>query len=79
MENFSVPMFCSECKVQLKRQVINSNVFYYCRNCGRMSSEVCFSGECGMNHAQNPLSAQRASSITELEVSEHAPNAMVET
>ncbi|AKB17686.1 hypothetical protein MSWHS_0823 [Methanosarcina sp. WWM596] len=44
MENFSVPTFCSECKVQLKRQVLNSNVFYYCRNCGRMSSEVCFPG-----------------------------------
>lgn len=71
-------MFCSECKVQLKRQVINSNVFYYCRSCGRMSYEVCFSGRSGMTHAQKPLSAQRASSVTELEVSESARNAMVE-
>ncbi|KKH46241.1 hypothetical protein EO95_01505 [Methanosarcina sp. 1.H.T.1A.1] len=79
MENFSVPMVCSECKVQLKRQVIDSNVFYYCRSCGRMSSEVCFSGESGMTHAQKPLAAQRVSSVTELEVSENARNAMVET
>ncbi|WP_048124693.1 hypothetical protein [Methanosarcina lacustris] len=79
MENFSVPLFCSECKSQLKRQVLNSNVLYYCRNCGRMSSEVCFSGGSGMIHIPEPLSAQRKSSITDLEVSENAPNAMVET
>jgi len=79
MENFSVPMFCSECKAQMKRQVINSNVFYYCRSCGRMSSEVCFSGGSGMTHTYKPLSAQRASSVTDLEVSENAQNATVET
>lgn len=79
MENFNVPMFCSECKAQLKRQIINSNVFYYCRSCGRMSSEACFSGGSGMIRAQEPLSVQRASSVTELEVSENARNAIVET
>lgn len=79
MEYFSVPTFCSECKAQLKRQVINSNIFYYCRDCGRMSSEVCFSGGSGITHAQKPLSAQRASSVTDMEVSENAQDAMVET
>jgi len=79
MENFDVPTFCIECKSRLKRQVIGSNVFYYCRSCGRMISEVCLSGGSGMNYAPKPLYAQKASSATELEVSENAQNAMVET
>jgi hypothetical protein len=44
-----------------------------------MSSEVCFSGRSGMTHIHTPLSAQRASSVTDLEASENARNAMVET
>ncbi|WP_440947179.1 hypothetical protein ACSAZL_02520 [Methanosarcina sp. T3] len=78
MVNFDVPTFCIECNSRLKRQVIGSNVFYYCRSCGRTSSEVCLSGGSGMHHSQKSF-AQRASSVTELEVSENAQNAMVES
>lgn len=78
MVNFDAPTFCIECKAWLKRQVIGSNVFYYCRSCGRVSSEVCLSGGSGMHHSQKPF-AQRASSVTGLEVSENAQNAIVES
>ncbi|WP_170943416.1 hypothetical protein [Methanosarcina spelaei] len=44
MKNASVSMFCSVCQTTLKRQVLGSNVFYYCRDCGSVSSEVYFSG-----------------------------------
>jgi uncharacterized Zn finger protein len=29
---------CEKCHNELKRQLIGSNVFYYCRECGRISS-----------------------------------------
>lgn len=78
MVNFDAPTFCIECKSRLKRQVIGSNVFYYCRNCGRMSSEICLSWGSGVHPAQKSF-AQKASYVTELEVSENAQNAIVES
>jgi len=50
MKNASVSMFCSGCQTTLKRQVLGSNVFYYCRGCGSVSSEVYFSGEQTSSH-----------------------------
>lgn len=29
---------CEHCKTDLKRQLIGSNVFYYCEGCGRITS-----------------------------------------
>ncbi len=29
---------CEYCHTELKRQLIGSNVFYYCRDCGRITS-----------------------------------------
>jgi hypothetical protein len=62
MGNASVPMFCSECQTKLKRQVLGSNIFYYCRNCGCVSSEAYLSEEVKVLHVQKPISAKGASS-----------------
>jgi len=56
MKNASVSMFCSVCQTTLKRQVLGSNVFYYCRNCGSVSSEVYLSGEANVFHSHKPTS-----------------------
>ncbi|MCQ1534475.1 hypothetical protein FTO70_01940 [Methanosarcina sp. KYL-1] len=45
MEDTNISMFCSLCATRLKRQVMGSNVFYYCRKCGRISSDFCLSEE----------------------------------
>ncbi|WP_342305386.1 hypothetical protein [Methanolobus sp. ZRKC5] len=29
---------CEHCHIELKRQLIGSNVFYYCSECGRITS-----------------------------------------
>ncbi|SFM22662.1 hypothetical protein SAMN04488696_0448 [Methanolobus profundi] len=29
---------CEYCRTDLKRQLIGSNVFYYCKSCGRITS-----------------------------------------
>lgn len=79
MENFGIHKFCSACETGLKRQVIGSNVFYYCRNCGRVSSEVFFSGGVDVLQVQRPLSAHRASSNTDLNLSEDADKAIAGT
>jgi len=60
MENASFSMFCNECKTILKRQVIGSNIFYYCRNCGSMVSEICVSDKTNILHVQKGLSVQKA-------------------
>ncbi|WP_292390914.1 hypothetical protein [Methanosarcina sp. UBA5] len=56
MRNASVSMFCSVCQTTLKRQVLGSNVFYYCRNCGSVSSEAYLSGGANVSHNQKPTS-----------------------
>lgn len=66
MENISIPKFCSECGTLLKRQVMGSNVFYYCRSCGRLSSEACFSGGSEVLQVQKTLSSHRVSSTAGL-------------
>jgi uncharacterized Zn finger protein len=31
-------LYCDFCSLELKRQLIGSNVFYYCKECGRITS-----------------------------------------
>ena len=62
MGDASVSMFCSACQTKLKRQVLGSNIFYYCRNCGCVSSEAYLSGEVSMLHVQKSMSANGTSS-----------------
>jgi uncharacterized paraquat-inducible protein A len=30
---------CEHCDIVLKRQFVGSNMFYYCKRCGRITSE----------------------------------------
>ncbi|HIH75098.1 MAG TPA: hypothetical protein HA306_07980 [Methanosarcina sp.] len=78
MENLSVHKFCSACEARLKRQVMGSNIFYYCRSCGRVSSEACLSGGANMLHATTSLDC-RVSSKNNLKPSEDTQKAMVGT
>ncbi|WP_082089291.1 zinc finger domain-containing protein [Methanosarcina horonobensis] len=39
---FDLPSKCVRCGTPLKRQVIGSNSFYYCRKCGCTSSITSF-------------------------------------
>jgi DNA-directed RNA polymerase subunit M/transcription elongation factor TFIIS len=66
MENVSFSIFCSVCQNMLKRQVLGPNIFYYCRNCGCVSSEACLSGKVNVLNIQEPLSVQGVSSGTNL-------------
>ncbi|RPJ72803.1 MAG: hypothetical protein EHM20_13280 [Alphaproteobacteria bacterium] len=66
MGNASISMFCSVCQTKLKRQVLGSNVFYYCRNCGCVSSEAYLSGGVNGLHSQKPTTINRASSALSL-------------
>ncbi|HEY3362576.1 MAG TPA: hypothetical protein VGK06_12380 [Methanosarcina sp.] len=59
MENANVSMFCSVCQTKLKRQVLGSNVFYYCKNCGCVSSEAYLSGEINVLNSQKPTVVKR--------------------
>lgn len=79
MEKFGIQKFCGACETRLKRQVMGSNVFYYCRNCGRVSSEACLSGGIDMFRVQKPLSSHRVSSSTGLTLSEGARKSIVGT
>lgn len=79
MENFSIQKLCSVCETRLKRQVIGSNVFYYCRNCGRASSEVCFLGGVDVLQVQKPLCAHSVSSNTDLKLPGDAEKAIAGT
>lgn len=78
MEEASFSVFCNVCKTTLRRQVLGSNIFYYCRNCGSVSSEICVTKEINAFLVQEPLSIQKAPSSAGLKFSEDAQNAMVE-
>lgn len=54
MEKASFSVFCNVCKTTLKRQVLGSNIIYYCRDCGSVISETCVSEETNILHAQKP-------------------------
>ncbi|HII79601.1 MAG TPA: hypothetical protein HA261_04190 [Methanosarcina sp.] len=79
MENFGILKFCSACETRLKRQVIGSNVFYYCQSCGRVSSEACFSGGVDALLVQKPLSSPRVSSTAGLILHEDKRKVSVRT
>jgi len=57
VESDSLYMFCTACKTILKRQILGSNVFYYCRNCGCVSSEAYLSKEVNTFDIQESASA----------------------
>lgn len=79
MQNAIFSIFCSICQTRLKRQVLGSNIFYYCRNCGCVISEACLSTEINALCAQEPLSVQKTSSVTNLKLSKEEQKAVVET
>jgi transcription initiation factor TFIIIB Brf1 subunit/transcription initiation factor TFIIB len=79
MGNTSVSMLCSLCQTSLKRQVLGSNVFYYCRKCGCVSSEAYFSEEINLFSVKKSISGHRLSSVTDLKLSEDVQNYMAET
>lgn len=79
MENFGILKFCSACETRLKRQVIGSNVFYYCQTCGRVSSEACFSGGVDVLRVQKPLSSCRVSPAAGLRIPDNNGKATVGT
>ena len=56
MGNANTSMFCIVYQTKLKRQVIGSNVFYYCRNCGCVSSEAYLSWDINVLHVQKSIS-----------------------
>ncbi|MDD2340488.1 MAG: hypothetical protein PHG79_09630 [Methanosarcina sp.] len=56
MGNASASIFCNICQTKLKRQVLGSNTFYYCQNCGCVSSEAYLSGGANVLYAQKPTS-----------------------
>lgn len=78
MEKPSSYIFCTKCQTRLKRQVLGSNIFYYCRNCGYLSSEVNFSEKNIELHAQEPLSTQRTPAAAGLKPSKDAQETIVE-
>lgn len=79
MENSFIHKNCSLCETRLKRQVIGSNVFYYCRSCGRVSSEACFSGVIDLLQVQKPLSVHMVPSTTDSKFSEDTEKATAGT
>ncbi|RXA19654.1 hypothetical protein EQO05_08650 [Methanosarcina sp. MSH10X1] len=60
MGNASISMFCGVCQTELKRQVLGSNTFYYCRSCGCVSSEAYLSRGLDVLQSQKPTSVNRA-------------------
>ena len=78
MGNTSISMLCSLCQTSLKRQVLGSNVFYYCRKCGCISSEVYFPEATDLFDVKKSTSWHRLSPVVELKLSEDAQNYMAE-
>ncbi|WP_292470363.1 hypothetical protein [Methanolobus sp.] len=37
--NIQKNLCCEYCQTELKRQLIGSNVFHYCKGCGRITSD----------------------------------------
>jgi DNA-directed RNA polymerase subunit M/transcription elongation factor TFIIS len=77
--NSSAYVSCTVCQTRMKRQVIGSNNFYYCRNCGYLSSEANISKETNELYAQKPSSVHKTSSVMEHKLSEDFQRTVVET
>ena len=83
MENFSSNsssyVSCTVRQTRMKRQVLGSNIFYYCRNCGCLSSEANISKEINELYDQKPLPVHKTSSVIEHELSEDSQRTVVDT
>ena len=79
MENSSSYIFCSLCKTRMKRQVLGSNIFYYCRHCGCLSSETSLFEETKAINVQKSVSINKTSSVIEHKLSEASQRTVVET
>ncbi len=79
MKNCGSYIFCTVCQTGLKRQVLGSNIFYYCRNCGCLSSEASLFEETKAINSQKSLSVHKASSVIDHKLSEHSQRTVVET
>jgi hypothetical protein len=69
MKKAGYSMLCDVCKTELKRLVLGTNVIYYCRKCGCLSSELSVSEEAKLFNSQTPMSFQKNSSVTGLKFS----------
>jgi hypothetical protein len=78
MDKECFSMFCCTCKTKLKRQVLGSNIFYYCRSCGCLSSEAYLAGETKVIRAPDSLSVHEVSSPTGPKLSEDPQKNVVE-
>jgi DNA-directed RNA polymerase subunit M/transcription elongation factor TFIIS len=77
--NSSSYVSCTVCQTRTKRQVIGSNNFYYCRNCGYLSSEANISKETNELYAQKPSSVHKISSVMGHKLSEDSQRTVIET
>ncbi|NLO29357.1 MAG: hypothetical protein GX120_02305 [Methanosarcina mazei] len=55
---FELPSKCARCGTPLKKQVIGSNNFYYCRKCGCTLSVTSFSISSQSSSAQEIVNIQ---------------------
>ena len=76
MDEFNASVYCSICDTRLKRQVVGSNVLYYCRKCGRISSAACLFETSSVLKEQVPVSG--ISTLTNMECTESNPEFVIE-
>ena len=77
MDEFNASVYCSACETRLKRQVVGSNILYYCRKCGRMISAACLFETPGILKEQAPVCGVRA--LTDMECTESNPEFVTES
>ncbi|HII01416.1 TPA: hypothetical protein HA351_07145 [Methanosarcinaceae archaeon] len=77
MDESNASVYCSTCDTRLKRQVVGSNVLYYCRKCGRMSSAAClFETSCVL---KEQATVSGISALTTMECAESNPEFVTES
>ncbi|MDQ1251725.1 MAG: hypothetical protein QG646_836 [Euryarchaeota archaeon] len=59
MKKASYSMYCGACKTELKRLILGSNILYYCRKCGCLSSELSLAEETKVFNSQAPVFPQK--------------------
>jgi len=72
MKKASNSMLCSTCKSELKRQILGTNVFYYCRKCGCLSSELFIVEGTNVFHSQATMPFYKTGSVTDLKLFENS-------
>lgn len=77
MDEFNASVYCSACETRLKRQVMGSNIFYYCRKCGRMISASCLFETPGILKEKTAVCEARA--LVNLECTESNPELVTES